>query len=218
MVVWNHLTTVLASSNSCRISRFDFAFNLVVLELIANNDYDFTIFIVGRWVQPSKYWILEKLYTCILFKCNSTSIGKVIWISWSIMSTALNLFLLLVFGVHLIRAIIARLDLVASATYENEDKSLVKQTLFHLWKYEESRECFNIFLPIFWTKVTKKVVTWKSRQITTCRNLSRHVDSRPRSRSLFGLCALHFIVICGISSICSLSCCTHQNCLNVIGL
>jgi len=134
------------------------------------------------------------------------------------MSTALNLFLLLVFGVHLIRAIIARLDLVASATYENEDKSLVKQTLFHLWKYEESRECFNIFLPIFWTKVTKKVVTWKSRQITTCRNLSRHVDSRPRSRSLFGLCALHFIVICGISSICSLSCCTHQNCLNVIGL
>ena len=48
------------------------------------------------------------------------------------MSTALNLFLLLVFGVHLIRAIIARLDLVASATYENEDKSLVKQTLFHL--------------------------------------------------------------------------------------
>ena len=133
-----------------------------------------------------------------------------IWISWSIMSTALNLFLLLVFGVHLIRAIIARLDLVASATYENEDKSLVKQTLFHLWMYEESRECFNIFLPLFWTKVTKRVVAWKS-------DKSRSVSTRP-NLLIFGLCALHFIVICGISSICSLSCSTHQNCLNVIGL
>ena len=129
------------------------------------------------------------------------------------MSTALNLFLLLVFSVHLIRAIIARLDLVAS--YHTDDKSLMNQTLFHLWKYEESKECFNILLLVFWTKVTKMVVAWKSDNIRL--NMSRHVE-RPRSTLLFGLCALHFFVICMISSLCSLSCTAGQNCLNVIGL
>ena len=56
-------------------------------------------------------------------------VGNVIWTSWLIMSTALNSFLSFVFGVHLIRAIIACLELVDSATYENGDKSLAGETI-----------------------------------------------------------------------------------------
>ena len=155
------------------------------------------------------------MLTIVIEYCNSTLIGKVIWISWSIMSTALNLFLLLVFGVQLIRAILTRLEMVggtlASGTYPaaDEDRSLTRQS-FHFWNYEEGRECLDILLLIVWTKVTKVVIAWKS-------NIRRSTVERPRSTWLFGLCALHFSVICGISISCaSLSAC--KNCLNVIGL
>ena len=130
------------------------------------------------------------------------------WMSWSVMSTALNLFLLLVFGVQLIRAILTRLEMVTSYP-DMEDRSLTRQS-FHLWNYEEGRECLDILLLIVWTKVTKVVIAWKS-------NIRRSTVERPRSTWLFGLCALHFSVICGISISCvSLSAC--KNCLNVIGL
>ena len=129
------------------------------------------------------------------------------------MSTALNLFLLLVFGVQLIRAILTRLEMVGTLTSSgypaDEDRSLTRQS-FHFWNYEEGRECLNILLLIVWTKVTKVVIAWKS-------NIRRITVERPRSTWLFGLCALHFSVICGISISCaSLSAC--KNCLNVIGL
>ena len=133
------------------------------------------------------------------------------------MSTALNLFLLLVFGVQLIRAILTRLEMVgtlASGTYPaDEDRSLTRQS-FHFWNYEEGRECLDILLLIVWTKVTKVVIAWKS-------NIRRSTVERPRSTLLFGLFALHFLVICRISSVCSSvlsGSCNNQNCLNVIGL
>ena len=137
--------------------------------------------------------------------------------SWSVMSTALNLFLLLVFGVHLIRAVIAHLDLVSS--YQIEDRSLTRLTLFCLWKYEEFSQCLNALILVIWTKVTKMVIAWKLYN-SIPKNMSRHVE-RPRSTLLFGLCALHFLVICRISSVCSSflsGSCNNQNCLNVIGL
>ena len=132
------------------------------------------------------------------------------------MSTALNLFLLLVFGVQLIRAIIAHLEYISSI----EDRSLIRQTLFYLWKYEEFGWCLNTLILIIWTKVSKMVIAWKSYDCNIPKNMSRKVE-RPRSTMLFGLCALHFLIICVISSICSFtmsSSCNNQNCLDVIGL
>ena len=119
----------------------------------------------------------------------------------------MNLFMILVFCIHLIRAILTRLELVS--TFASNDQSLVRQT-WHFWNYTESKECFNTLILIFWTKATNLIISWKS-------DFRRNIEIRPHTTSLFGLCALHFLMVASFSLGCAFYC-EELDCLNVIGL
>ena len=133
-------------------------------------------------------------------------LGQVWWIAWSIMSISVNLFMVLVFCIHLIRAILTRLELVS--TFASDDNSLFRQS-WHFWNYTEAKECFNTLILILWTKATNFIIAWKS-------DYRLNVE-RPKSTPLFGLCALYFVLIFVISISCT-SFCEEVDCLNVIGL
>jgi len=65
-------------------------------------------------------------------------IKHIFWISWSIANTSTNMFLLMVFGFHLLRAVVSQYETKLNLPLLNHHSS------FNILKYEEGIECFNI--------------------------------------------------------------------------
>ena len=129
-------------------------------------------------------------------------IKHIFWISWSIANTSTNMFLLMVFGFHLLRAMVSQ--------YENKLNLplLNHHSTFNILKYEEGIECFNILILLLWQKLSNFLIAQKT-------NMRTNME-RPKSMELFGLCGLFTTMSVLIGLICA-SMCVQVHCLYLIG-
>ena len=126
----------------------------------------------------------------------------VAWLSWSVISSALNIFLAMVFGAHVLRTVISQYEARKILPLLNEKHPL------HIWNYEEGREFLNVLLIIFWQKSSNILVSIKT-------NFRSNIE-RPKAVDLFGLCSVYMTILFTISLICAINC-DEQHCLYLIG-
>ena len=134
----------------------------------------------------------------------SNILGHICWISWSIMSISLNIFLQVVFCIHLLRAILAQQESVL--TFAQDDASLYTQS-WYIWTYKESKECAHSLILIAWMKYVNFALR-KS-------GLAKEKE-KPRPCILFGFCGFHSLFVVATALFCSIFC--RNDCLFVIGM
>ena len=98
------------------------------------------------FIQPK---CIGKLIIQFFWILHTNILGHICWISWSIMSISLNIFLQVVFCIHLLRAILAQQESVL--TFAQDDASLYTRS-WYIWTYKESKECAHSLILIAWMK------------------------------------------------------------------
>ena len=130
--------------------------------------------------------------------------GHIFWVAWSIMSISINIFLQVVFCIHLLRAILAQQEAVL--TFAQDDDSLYARS-WYIWTYQESKECLHSLLLIAWMKSVNLVLRQKG--------ASKEYE-KPRPCLLFGFCGFHSLCVMATALFCSIFC--RNDCLYIIGL
>ena len=120
------------------------------------------------------------------------------------MSISLNIFLQVVFCIHLLRAILAQQESVL--TFAQDDASLYTRS-WYIRTYRESKECAHSLILIAWMKYVNFALR-KS-------GLAKEKE-KPRPCILFGFCGFHSLFVVATALFCSIFC--RNDCLFVIGM